>query len=186
MASGKHIPCGPCSLSDVTTVAGRWCTICEEGLCEDCEKAHRRSKTSRKHKVITIEDYRKIENVSISQVCEHHGENLQWFCKSRDEVLCVVCFPSIHKECSDVIPISIYSVHSRQSTALSDLEDTVEGTLRNVKQSIKNRESAAKEIEKQEITVKTMTLKTRTKINSPLVKLQEKLLHELRSTSDNC
>ncbi|VDH97272.1 Hypothetical predicted protein [Mytilus galloprovincialis] len=186
MATGKQIPCGPCSVDDVTKNAWRWCTSCEEGLCEDCEHVHRRSKSSRNHQVISIDDYSKIENVSISQVCEHHGENLEWFCKSHDEVLCVVCVPSKHKACSDVIPISVDSVNSRQSTALSDLEETIEGTLRNVKQCIKNRESASKEIEKQELEVKTMVLEMRTKINSHLDKLQGKLLHELRSTSDTC
>ncbi|CAC5408361.1 unnamed protein product [Mytilus coruscus] len=151
MASGKHIPCGTCMFGDVSKDAWRWCTNCEEGLCEDCEKVHRKSKTSRNHQVISIEDYRKIENVSISQLCEHHGENLEWFCKSHDEVLCVVCVPSKHKSCSDVIPIIVNSANSRQSTALSDLEETIDGTLRNVKQCIKNRESATKEIEKQEL-----------------------------------
>ncbi|XP_071150326.1 uncharacterized protein [Mytilus edulis] len=186
MASGKHILCGPCCFDDVQKNAGRWCTKCEEGLCEDCEKVHRRIKSSRNHKVITIEDYRKIEHISISQVCEHHGENLEWFCKSHDEVLCVMCVPSKHKTCSDVIPISVYSANARQSTALSDLEETIGETLRNVKQCIKNRESATKEIEKRELAIKTMVLETRTKINGKLDNLQEKLLHELRSTSNTC
>ncbi|XP_071150322.1 uncharacterized protein [Mytilus edulis] len=186
MATGKQIPCGPCSVDDVTKNAWRWCTSCEEGLCEDCEHVHRRSKSSRNHQVISIEDYSKIENVSISHVCEHHGENLEWFCKSHDDVLCVVCVPSKHKACSDVIPISVNSANARQSSALSDLEETIEGTLRNVKQCIKNRETATKEIEKQELAVKTMVLDTRTKINTHLDRLQEKLLQELRSTSHTC
>ncbi|CAG2225685.1 unnamed protein product [Mytilus edulis] len=186
MASGKHIPCGPCMFDDVSKDAGRWCTNCEEGLCENCETSHRKSKTSRNHKVITIEDYRKIEHVSISQVCEHHGENLEWFCNNHDEVLCVACVPSKHKTCSDVIPISANSANSRQSSALSDLEETIQGTLCNLKQCIKNRESATKEIDKQEMAVKTLVLETRTKINVKLDKLEEKLLHELRSASLTC
>ncbi|VDI71126.1 Hypothetical predicted protein [Mytilus galloprovincialis] len=186
MASGNHISCGPCMFDDVTKDAGRWCTNCEEGLCEDCGNLHRKSKSSRNHRVISIEDYRKIEHVSISQVCEHHGENLVWFCKNHDEVLCVVCVPSKHKACSDVIPISIYSANSRQSAALSDLEEKIHGTLRNVEQCITNRESATGEFEKQELDVKTMILETRKKINAHLDKLQEKLLHELRSTAHTC
>ncbi|VDI43859.1 tripartite motif-containing protein 2/3 [Mytilus galloprovincialis] len=186
MATGNTILCGPCNVDDVTKKAWRWCTSCEEGLCENCEHVHRRSKSSRNHQVISIEDYRKIENVSISKICEQHGENLEWFCKSHDEVLCVVCVPSKHKACSDVIPISINTGNSRQSTALSDLEETIEGTMSNVKQCIKNRESATKEIEKQELAVKTMVLETRKKINSHLDKLQEKLIHEITSTSQIC
>ncbi|VDH91968.1 Hypothetical predicted protein [Mytilus galloprovincialis] len=186
MATGKIIPCGPCNVDDVTKNAWRWCTSCEEGLCEDCEHVHRRSKASRNHQVISIEDYSKIENISISQVCEHHAENLEWFCKMHDEILCVACVPSKHKACSDVVPISEISAKSRQSASLFDLEETIEGTLKNVTLCIKNRESATKELEKQEMAVKSMVLQTRTKINVHLDKLQEKLLHELRSTSQTC
>ncbi|XP_071150331.1 E3 ubiquitin-protein ligase Midline-1-like [Mytilus edulis] len=186
MTSEKNIQCGPCLFDDVTKDAGKWCTNCEEGICDDCENVHRKSKTSRNHKVISIEDYRKIENVSISQVCEHHGENLEWFCKSHDEVLCVVCVPSKHKACTAVIPISVNSANSRQSTALSDLEESIDGTLSNLKQCIKNRESAPNEIENQEIAVKTMILETRMNINHHLDRLQEECLQELRSTTQTC
>ncbi|XP_063418519.1 tripartite motif-containing protein 16-like [Mytilus trossulus] len=186
MATGKQIPCGPCSVDDVIKNAWRWCTSCEEGICEDCEHVHRRSKSSRNHRVISIEDYSKIEHFSISQICEQHGENLEWFCKCHDEVLCVVCVPSKHKACSDVLPISANSANARQSSALSDLEEKIEGNLCNVKQCIKNRESATKEIKRQELEVKTMIIETRQKLNGQLDKLQEKMLHELRSTADTC
>ncbi|XP_052083267.1 uncharacterized protein LOC127720623 [Mytilus californianus] len=186
MASGTLVPCGPCRYDDVTKDAKRWCTNCEEGLCEDCENAHRKSKISRNHQAISIEDYRKIENVSISQVCEHHGENLEWFCKTHDEVLCMVCVPSKHKACSGVISISVASTNARQSTALSDLEEAIEGTLRNVKQCIMNRESASKDIDKQELAIKTTIIETRSKLNGHLDKMQEKLLRDLRSTSHTC
>ncbi|CAC5356918.1 unnamed protein product [Mytilus coruscus] len=186
MASGKHVPCGPCRYDDVTKDAKRWCTNCEEGLCEDCENDHRKCKISRTHKAISIEDYRKIENVSISQVCNHHIEKLEWFCKTHDEVLCMVCVPLKHKACFGVIPIRAASTNARQSTALSDLEEAIEGTLRNVKQCIMNRESASKDIDKQELAIKTTIIETRTKINGHLDKMQEKLLRDLRSTSHTC
>ncbi|CAC5356920.1 unnamed protein product [Mytilus coruscus] len=186
MASKTHVPCGPCRYDDVTKDAKRWCTNCEEGLCEDCKNAHRKSKISRNHKVISIEDYHKIENVSISQVCEHHRENIEWFCKTHDEVLCMVCVPSKHTACSGVISINVASTNARQSTALSDLEEAIDGTLRNVKQCIMNRESATKSIDKQELAIKTTIFETRTKINGHLDKMQEKLLRDLKSTSHTC
>ncbi|CAC5356916.1 unnamed protein product [Mytilus coruscus] len=186
MASRTHVLCGPCRYDDVTKDAKRWCTNCEEGLCEDCENVHRKSKISRDHQVISIEDYRKIENVSISHVCEHHGENLEWFCKTHDEVLCMVCVPSKHKACSDVISISVASTNARQSTALSDLEEAIDGALRNLKQCITSRDSSTKEIENQELAIKTTILETRTKLNNHLDKMQENLLSELRATSLTC
>lgn len=49
-----------------------------------------------------------------------------------------------------------------------------------------NRESASEELKKQELEIKTMVLETRTKMNGHLDKVQEKLLHELKSTSQTC
>ncbi|CAG2208409.1 unnamed protein product [Mytilus edulis] len=127
-----------------------------------------------------------IQNVSISQVCEQHGENLEWFCKTHDEVLCMVCVPLKHKACSGVIAIRVAATNARESTALSDLEEAIDGTMRNLKQCIMNRESASKDIDKQELAIKTTILETRTKINCHLDKMQEKLLRDLRSTSHTC
>ncbi|XP_071148097.1 E3 ubiquitin-protein ligase TRIM22-like [Mytilus edulis] len=186
MALNKPVPCGPCKFDDFTIDAGSWCTNCEEGLCEDCENVHRKIKLLRNHKVISIEDYRKIENVSISLICEHHGENFEWFCQNHDKLLCMVCVTSNHKSCSGVISISAASKNAKQSTALSDLEKEIQGTLLNVQEFTKNRESATKEIDKQELMVKNIVFETRTKINSYLDKLQEKLLLKLGSISDNC
>ncbi|VDH91970.1 Hypothetical predicted protein [Mytilus galloprovincialis] len=69
--------------------------------------------------------------------------------KRHGEVPCVVvCVPSKHKACSGVLSISANSANSRQSTALSTLEEMIEGTLRNVQQCINNRETATKETNK--------------------------------------
>ncbi|CAC5356915.1 unnamed protein product [Mytilus coruscus] len=113
-------------------------------------------------------------------------KNLEWFCKTHDEVLCMVCVPSKHKACSDVISISVASTNARQSTALSDLEEAIDEALRNLKQCITSRDSSTKEIENQELAIKTTILETRTKLNNHLDKMQENLLSELRATSLTC
>lgn len=168
MASGKHILCGPCMFDDIMTDARRWCTHCGEGLCKDCEKVHRKSDLTKNHEIMPISDSHEIEHVSISNICQHHGKNLEWFCKTHDNCLCVDCKTSNHKSCSDIISISVAS------------------TLLNVKQCIKNRESATKEIKERELEVKNMILETRTKINLHLNMLEEKLLCELKSTTNTC
>lgn len=33
--------CGPCGYADNNINAEKWCTVCEEGLCADCEKVHK-------------------------------------------------------------------------------------------------------------------------------------------------
>ncbi|VDI71127.1 Hypothetical predicted protein [Mytilus galloprovincialis] len=79
--------------------------------------------------------------------------------------------------------ISVASSNAKQSTALFELEEAIDRTLLNVKECKTNRETAIKEIEKQECEVRKMIFETRKKVNLHLNKLEKKLLNELRSSS---
>ncbi|CAG2223035.1 unnamed protein product [Mytilus edulis] len=98
----------------------------------------------------------------------------------------MLCVTSNHKACYGVIQITVASEVFRQSTAFSDLVDSIDVTLNNLKQCITNRQIATKRIKKEELKIKKMILQTRTNVNTHLDKLQEKLLQELGSTSRSC
>ncbi|CAC5367566.1 unnamed protein product [Mytilus coruscus] len=180
------IPCGPCLYDETHQNARKWCTSCEEGLIEDCEKTHKKTKTSRDHKLISIDDYRKIKDVSITFICSDHDKKLDWFCKSYDKALSVVCLPTVHRSCSDVIPIDVAASNARQSTAISDLQEAIEVTLCNITHCINNRNTTKKDIEKQEKDIRRIIRDTRTKINSHLNELEEKLMQTLVSATKTC
>ncbi|XP_063420940.1 uncharacterized protein LOC134706161 [Mytilus trossulus] len=188
MASKLNIPCGSCGYEDISKNAEKWCTICEEGFCGECEKYHKSMKLSRDHKMISIEDYRQIENISVNLNCEIHGKKLDLYCKKHDIAVCVVCIPSEHKSCSssDVISIDDASKNAKQSTALLDLEGSISTTIDNVKHCIKNREIALKNVDQDEQTIRKTITDTRKNINEYLDKLERKLLLELKSKHENC
>lgn len=183
MASGTNLSCAPCRFEEIIKEANNWCTSCRKGLCEVCESDHRKNKITITHQVISKEDFCQFKNVPISEVCEHHDENLEWFCISHDKALCKVCVQSNHKTCSDVMSISVASSNAKQSTALFELEEAIDRILLNVKECKTNRETAIKEIKKQECEVRKMIFETRKKINLHLNKLEKKLLDELRASS---
>ncbi|CAC5361311.1 unnamed protein product [Mytilus coruscus] len=180
------IPCGPCLYDETHQNARKWCTSCEEGLCEECEKTHKKTKTSRDHKLISIHDYPKIKDVPIIFTCSDHDKKLEWFCKSYDKALCVVCIPTEHRSCSDVIPIDVAATNARQSTAISDLQEAIGVTLRNITLCINSRNTATKDIEKQEKDIRRIIRSTRTKINSHLDELKEKFMQTLVSATKTC
>ncbi|CAC5403239.1 unnamed protein product [Mytilus coruscus] len=180
------IPCGPCLYDETHQNARQWCTSCEEGLCDECEKTHKKTKTSRDHKLISIDDYRKIEDVAITFICSDHDKKLEWFCKSHDKALCVVCLPTEHRSCSDVIPIDVAATNARQSIAISDLQEAIGVTLRNIRLCVNSRNTTTKDIEKQEKDIRKIIRNTRTKINSHLDELEEKLMETLVSASKTC
>lgn len=54
-------------------------------------------KVTRDHKLISTDDYRKIENVPVNLKCDIHGKNFDLYCKAHDTAICVACFPSQHR-----------------------------------------------------------------------------------------
>ncbi|VDI58903.1 Hypothetical predicted protein [Mytilus galloprovincialis] len=180
------ISCGPCLYDDTHQKARKWCINCEEGLCEICEKTHRKTKTTRDHKLIAIGDYRKIEDVPIDFTCSVHDKKFEWFCKSHDKALCVVCLPTKHRSCSDVIPIDVAATNARQSSALSNLQEAIDVTIRNITHITKNRKSTKNDIDKQEKDIRRIIQDTKTKINDRLDELEEKIIQTLVSASNTC
>ncbi|XP_071155100.1 uncharacterized protein [Mytilus edulis] len=187
MASKLNISCGSCGYEDISKIAKKWCTICEEGFCGECENYHKSMKVSRGHKMISIENFRQIKNISVNLNCEIHGKKLDLYCKKHDIAVCVVCIPSEHKSCSssDVISIDDATKNAKQSSALLDLEGTISTTIDNVKLCIKDREMALKTVNEDEQTIRKTITDTRKNLNKYLDELERKLLLDLKSKHEN-
>lgn len=184
MASTSTILCGPCGYDHYNKPAKGWCTYCEEGFCGDCEKVHRATKMSRDHQFIEIDDYKQISDVTISQTCQEHDKRFEFYCKTHDIVLCKACLPSLHRACTDVVPLDDAARNAKTSTALADLEDSICDVLKNVKSLIQDREVASKTIVAQEKMIKNKIEESRAKINKCLDTMEEKLIHELAMKSN--
>ncbi|XP_071160570.1 uncharacterized protein [Mytilus edulis] len=181
----EKILCGPCGYAENNKNAEKWCSICEEGLCADCEKVHTSIKTSRNHRLISIEDFWKIQNITVNLNCKYHERQLELYCKTHDVAVCLGCVPSHHRACSDVIPLDKAAENATHSTALTDLEDTLTGALQNLEQIITDRETAFKDFESQKQTIKKSIIDTRARILKKLEDLERRLLQELDIKHEN-
>ena len=180
------ILCGPCGNANNNKNAEKWCTVCTEGLCTDCEKVHNSIRTSRNHKLKSIEDNRQIKDISSSLTCKDHEKRLELYCKTHDVAVCVGCIPSHHQTCTDVIPLRKAAVNTRNSTALADLEDTLTRALLNVHHIITDRAEALKNIDCQRQNIKDTINNTRARIMKKIDDLEQKLLLELNTKWGNC
>ncbi|XP_071172326.1 transcription intermediary factor 1-alpha-like [Mytilus edulis] len=182
----SNILCGPCSHVNTHKNAHKWCNNCEEGFCADCEKVHRSMKVTRDHTLISIDDYRKLENVPVSLKCDTHGKKFDLYCKAHDVAICVACFPSLHKHCSDVISLDKAAQNAKRSTALDDLEDSIKVLLENLKDCINNRNVAMENLEKEEQSVRKSVSEMRANVNKHLDELENKMLDDLSKRYVNC
>ncbi|XP_063427221.1 uncharacterized protein LOC134710755 [Mytilus trossulus] len=177
--------CGPCGYADNNRNAEKWCTVCEEGLCTDCEQVHKSIKTTRNHRVISTDDFQQIKNISISLTCKNHDKPLQLYCKTHDVAVCLGCI-SRHWACSDVIPLDKAAENAKHSTALADLEDTLTIASRNLEQIINDRSAALENLDGQRQTIKDTINDTREKILQKFDDLEQKLLFELDTQHGKC
>ncbi|XP_071160866.1 E3 ubiquitin/ISG15 ligase TRIM25-like [Mytilus edulis] len=183
----SFILCEPCSHEGNTQNAEKWCTDCNEGFCHICEKAHKSLRITREHNLILIEDYRKIENVNVSIQCEEHGSKLELYCKAHEKAICIACLPTRHNVCSEsIIPLAEAAKNAKTSTAVADLEYTINNTLVNIRTCLNEREAATERIEIQEKIIKKRIFDTRETINNHLDDLEGKLLNELTTTHTSC
>ncbi|XP_071160567.1 tripartite motif-containing protein 2-like [Mytilus edulis] len=182
----EFILCGPCGYTKENRSAEIWCTVCEEGLCADCEKVHKSIKSSRNHRLISIEDYRQIKDSSVNLDCQDHDKQLELYCKTHDIAVCLGCIPFHHMTCPDVIPLDQAAKNVKRSVALSDLKDTFSSTLHNLQQIITDCVSAMELLNDQRQDIKNTINDTRARIMKKLDDLQTKLLLELDKKYGNC
>ncbi|CAC5391809.1 unnamed protein product [Mytilus coruscus] len=178
--------CGPCCYDNKTVQANTWCVECEEGFCSDCEKVHRATKFSRGHHLISIDNYRNIQTVTVDQTCNQHSKKFDWFCKSHDEPLCKACVSSEHKICPDVVPLEDVAINAKHSTVIQDLEDTINRSLQNIEDFIRDRNTVHQSIQTKRRDIEKTIYDTREKVVRYFDELQQRLLQELSSISDEC
>ncbi|CAG2187127.1 unnamed protein product [Mytilus edulis] len=98
------------------------------------------------------------------------------------------CMPSTrHKVCSEsIIPLEEAAKNAKTSTALADLDHTINETLVNIQTCRNDREAATDRLKKQEKIIKKRIFDMRENMNKHLDDLERKLLNELTTVYTSC
>lgn len=144
--------CDPCASDNVESKAASWCTDCEEALCPDCTKAHRRNKLSRSHVLI---DTQQIENLPSSTVssqtyCEIHRDlTLDFYCNLHDTTCCRSCMVEIHRSCENVVPLDQASKNIKSAPIIDELTAEIENIINTADRLLSNAEVNLSKLENQ-------------------------------------
>ncbi|KAH3696294.1 E3 ubiquitin/ISG15 ligase TRIM25-like [Dreissena polymorpha] len=118
--------CDPCKRSSEVALATVSCVECNEYLCLECEKSHKKLKPTSGHKVYTInteydiEDCKKLHEYHKLLMCEKHDEReIEFWCEDDGEVFCATCAIVAHRSCSRVLEISNITEIETQSISVS-------------------------------------------------------------------
>ena len=95
------IQCDPCLIEDETVPGEFYCTDCSEYLCNNCARVHRKSKTSRHHKLLCRDEMpkKKLTTVDEKFCSKHSVELIKYFCENHEQLCCSVCVTLDHRKC---------------------------------------------------------------------------------------
>ena len=96
--SGGHITCENCETNDTATTR---CKVCCMFLCEFCTQSHRRTRATKQHRLMTIEEVKAAGPAALTKTSfcsKHKQETLKLFCHTCDHPICRDCIIVEHRE----------------------------------------------------------------------------------------
>ena len=121
------------------------CSECAIFLCEFCEKAHRRSKSTSQHKIVTLDEMKKgtsevppLLPEKVEMCPTHPTKPLELYCKCEEVLICRDCIIKKHKDhdydvISDVVEGEKESLRDALP-GIQQLVDEVENAVTRVKE----------------------------------------------------
>ncbi|XP_078680785.1 uncharacterized protein LOC144915872 [Branchiostoma floridae x Branchiostoma belcheri] len=93
----------PCMVCERGKTAQFYCVDCTDHMCQTCNDIHRRFKSTRSHKVVTIQDLQSGQfslelPAGETSKCGEHDEPMKFYCETCHRVICPHCVVTAHKE----------------------------------------------------------------------------------------
>ncbi|KAL3891356.1 hypothetical protein ACJMK2_003618 [Sinanodonta woodiana] len=190
--------CDACTAEGSSVTATGFCVVCEEAMCDDCVKFHRKQKMSKAHSILTIEELlnnpQNVMKFAEGFTCLDHKDDLKLFCYTHKIACCGICYFESHNTCSKVIKLEEELPALLRETKTSEIIEELKKLQTHLKTFIDVKESNIKDLESQVNGLTDQIREVRTKINTALdelemkVKTEGKRIHKeaaIRTQEDN-
>ena len=92
-----HVGSHECEACDEKHPANFCCLDCKENMCKTAAQFHKRSKTSRDHRVVSLEELEANPQLaSVSVLCPEHNDQFRFFDQDCGRVICRDCYALNH------------------------------------------------------------------------------------------
>ncbi|XP_071161843.1 E3 ubiquitin-protein ligase TRIM71-like [Mytilus edulis] len=181
MASSDVDICTLCYDEYNSKEAIAWCTECEEFLCKDCEKHHKKMKISDDHKTMSIEDYHKLPQFvqDMSTYCQDHMEKFKLYCSFHACPCCEKCCSDKHKKCRDMKPLSDVVAQVKSSAWVQLLDQDLKDVKESFEEIIKYLKSRVNTCKFQKIQAFAKIQYMKNSIDELFNKLEKEIKYDL-------
>ncbi|CAG2210491.1 unnamed protein product [Mytilus edulis] len=183
MASLVTDYCTLCNDDGTSTEAVRWCIECEVFLCTDCEKHHKKSRSSKAHNTMSTIDYHNLPTFmkEISSQCRDHKKKYELYCSFHACPCCVMCITDKHQKCQEMKPLSDVLKQVKSSASVQLFEKDLKDVKENLEEIIKYLNRRINTSTEQKTKAAEQIRSMRKSINDFLNKLEQEILNDLDS-----
>ena len=109
--------CELCKRESKEKPAGFYCNDCEDRMCEDCSRHHRKSKLTLQHRLVDLhvsaaggtENHESCCLKELNTYCSvHAGRAFEYLCLDHDDLCCPYCVIEKHRTCKKVMTFGEY------------------------------------------------------------------------------
>ncbi|XP_052059699.1 E3 ubiquitin-protein ligase TRIM56-like [Mytilus californianus] len=128
------------------------CFDCSDLLCDNCCKHHKANKYTADHEINPIEQLTSDIHLlkSFRNKCsEHKGKDLELYCVDHEIPCCSMCVSIYHRKCEKVLSIEDAARDYNGAEKVKDLRTQLEKVEDDIKDLIKDRQSAMDKLESQ-------------------------------------
>ncbi|KAK3108371.1 hypothetical protein FSP39_006541 [Pinctada imbricata] len=139
--SGQKL-CTACERENETESACSWCVNCSEALCNTCDRHHRKTKATKSHKLVSIDDHETNDiPLKFADVfcIEHHEKRIKAYCNDHSAVCCMTCVMLKHRKCDNVGSIEDAAEEMKQSDEVKEFEDKLKDFKTSLETFVQNR-----------------------------------------------
>jgi len=148
----KPATCELCSDSDIKTMATAFCVECDQCICDRCSVIHKKTKATRSHQVVPVEEIECLEDrrkLTVSYCDQHEDKQVELYCYDCKAATCVSCYVEKHNkhECAD-IRNSIDLIKKELTTDIDSVSVCASQSLKKIEGIVENVEVARIKVSK--------------------------------------
>lgn len=176
--------CIPCQRENDEEEAIDICMTCEEPICGNCAKYHRRNLISRTHRIIPLNEPSRVmeffQSLNKSVGCpQHQDKEVELYCNQHQTPCCALCAGEEHRKCSDLETIKSAAEKTKKGDAVNVLSRKITEFEKELSTSKGKYEENLAEIESKFDNIREETKRLRKEINNHLDKIENEHMNEL-------
>ena len=179
--------CDACKLDEKVREAIYYCPDCEDYLCCNCEKHHKKVKATRFHAILSVSEMAKDSSrLQTKKTMKHicpcgQNEEINYFCADHGDCFCLLCRNVKHRRCHTAT-VEMASSDDSVVTDFTALGEKTNDLIEKAEELQKEHKKLNSKLEQMEETGKETIRKFRSKLNLVLNELERESLGELQLT----